>query len=152
MKNLLTTFLLSLVFNLNAQHDWSFNAEEFEYSQSVVGKAYIQGGIVNGPDFQIGAFCGDECRGFVKPTGGSCTYSTYYLDVYGRLEQGEIIHFVLKDTEGNEYNFVNTIIFTNEAVVGDIEFHFYGWMNGCIRQLIFFILHSKAGKKVLSTQ
>lgn len=128
MKNLIIIFLLSLVFTLNAQHDWSFNAEDYEYSQAVVGKAYIQGNIVNGPDFQIGAFCGDECRGYVKPTGGSCTYSTYYLTVYGSLEQGEVIDFFLKDTEGNEYNFVNTIIFENEAQIGDISMPFL-WMD-----------------------
>jgi hypothetical protein len=128
MKNLLIIFLLPLVFTLNAQHDWSFTAEDYEYSQAVVGMAYIQGNIVNGPDLQVGAFCGDECRGYVKPTGGSCTYSTYYLTVYGSLEQGEVIDFVLKDTEGNEYDFVNTIIFENEAVVGDIELPFL-WMD-----------------------
>lgn len=128
MKNLLIIFLLSLVFTLNAQHDWSFNAADYEFSQTIIGKAYIQGNIVNGPDLQMGAFCGDECRGYVKPTGGSCTYSTYYLTVYGNLEQGEIIDFILKDTEGNEYNFVNSIIFENEAQVGDISMPFL-WMD-----------------------
>jgi hypothetical protein len=128
MKNLLIIFLLSLVFTINAQHDWSFNPEEYEYSQTIVGKAYIQGNIVSGPDFQIGAFSGDECRGFTKPSGGACTYSTFHLTVHSSQSQGENIYFVLKDPDGNEYNFVSTIIFENEAQVGDIDLPFL-WMD-----------------------
>lgn len=128
MKNLLVIFFLSLVFTLNAQHDWSFNAEAFEYSQTVVGKAYIQGGIVNGPDFQIGAFCGDECRGFTKPSGGSCTYSTFHLTIYSSQNQGENIYFILKDPDGNEYDFINIVIFENDAQTGDIDLPFL-WMD-----------------------
>lgn len=122
------TLLISILVSLKAQHNWSIDSDEFLYSQSINGQAYVQGNIVNGQGIQLGAFCGDECRGIAKTTGGSCTFSTFPLVVYGSQEQGEIIHFVLRDTEFNEYEIFNTIVFEDGVQIGNLENPFL-WMD-----------------------
>ncbi len=111
------------------------------------GQAYIQGGIVNGINVEIGAFCGDECRGLAKTQGGSCTYSTFSLDINSNSVDGEVIHFIVRDTDLNEYEIINTVVFSDGVSIGDDGNPFL-WMDEWLYQstdfIVFLVAESNA--------
>ncbi len=146
MKRHVLISFLSIVSLLGfGQHDWSFNSESFQYSHQIVGKAWVQGQIVNGLNIEIGAFCGDECRGTAKTVGGSCTYSTFPLTMYSNLSDGEIMHFVLRDTDNNEYELINNVIFENGAVTCELGNPFL-WMDEWLyKSTDFFVFNLSEG-------
>lgn len=133
MKSILIILLISISMLGYAQHNWNINTSDYSYTHQVFGKAYIDGGIVNGINIEIGAFCGDECRGIAITEGGSCTYSTFDLTVYSNQQQGEVITFVLRDTDLTEYEIINTIIFVSGEESGDYKVPFL-WMDEWLYQ------------------
>ena len=132
-KYILQSFLILLTLSGFSQHDWNINTSDYSYTHQVFGKAYIDGGIVNGINIEIGAFCGDECRGIATTNGGSCTYSTFDLTVYSNQQEGEVITFVLRDTDLTEYEIINTIIFVSGEESGDYKVPFL-WMDEWLYQ------------------
>jgi len=110
--------------SIYSQKDWSFNSENYLYSQTIVGKVYASGNIANGLHYQLGAFYGDECRGIVKTTGSACTYNMFYLDIFSNSEYGEEISFVLRDMEENEINLINIVVFEKDYNVGSLDLPF----------------------------
>jgi hypothetical protein len=146
-KLFLTISTILICANIFAQHNWTFNPDDYANSMHINGQAYIQGGIVNGINIEIGAFCGDECRGLAKTQGGSCTYSTFSLDIFSNSVDGEVIHFIVRDTDLNEYEVINTVIFSNGVSIGDDGNPFL-WMDEWLYQstdfIVFLVAESNA--------
>ena len=114
-------FVVASAFKIRANDaNWDYNPYAFQYDMSVyVALSTIDDkSITDASDYQIAAFCGEECRGIAedKIIGGH-KYS--YLRVRGNKTEGETINFKVKDaTTGKTAKVVETIEFKSQQTIG----------------------------------
>jgi len=74
--------------------DWTVNADDYQYTMSVIGQLKIDGVLSTNPDDMVGAFVDGECRGVAK-----CEYVREYdmfevfLNIYSNAQSGEKVTF-----------------------------------------------------------
>ncbi len=97
-----------------------------QYNMNVIGIITINGEEQFNSTLEVGAFCGDECRGsvcasFFPPTGQYLVP----LTIVSNVEEGEEISFRLYDhmarVERDDLTCNVTVTFENDAVIGAVE-------------------------------
>ena len=100
--------------------NWDYNPYAFQYDMSVyVELSTIEGMNITDPvDYQIAAFCNDECRGIAEDkTVGEHKYG--YLRVRSNKAEGETISFRIRNrTTGRVAVSNETIEFENQKTIG----------------------------------
>lgn len=123
-KILFTLISVLLPLSLWAQEShWQCNPSDFEYDMTVyVNIELDEVTITDLSNYEIAAFCGDECRGVVTAADilDTGTAQIGYLRVRSNSSSGEAITFKVYDkAEQKELNVQNTkITFSNNATQG----------------------------------
>lgn len=98
MRNAIITLLVLLCNTVFAQNHWIPNTAPYEDYMYMVVVVQIDGVEQNSDIFEVGAFCGDECRGSARAVYFPPTDRyLYQLPVYGN--SGDVITFKLYDHE-----------------------------------------------------
>ena len=104
-------------------YHWSFDIHDFEYNMTVVGVIHINGAEQETNALEIGAFCGDECRGrqmlAYHPVADRYVV---FLMIYGN--PNDLITFRLYDHaigEESTMNCANFITFEADASLGTLN-------------------------------
>ena len=99
---------------------WDVDAHQYAHNLSVIGVIQINGVEQSSPALEIGAFCGDECRGRQMLTAyPELNRSLVFLTVFG--EEGDLITFRLYDHEAEEESplaCATVLTFEADAIVG----------------------------------
>ena len=114
-------FIMASALNLRANDaTWDYNPYAFQYDMSVyVELASVDGkNITDGSDYQIAAFCDEECRGIAEEK--AIEDNKYvYLRIRSNKTEGEIINFRVKNTTtGKVAKVSETIEFKSQQIVG----------------------------------
>lgn len=123
-KILFTLISVLLPLSLWAQEShWQCNPSDFEYDMTVIVSLELDDATITDlSNYEIAAFCGDECRGVVTADDILNAEGTQigYLRVRSNKSSGETITFKVYDkTEQKELNVQNTkITFSNNATQG----------------------------------
>lgn len=105
MKRLVLFILMGWLFPvcLLAQHvspryDWTVNASAYDFNMTLIVQVQ-ESGVLN-PAFELGAFCGSECRGIATAQYENAlgTY-LWYMVVFGN--SGDVIEFYIRE-DGEE--------------------------------------------------
>ena len=103
-KTILLLFALAFAIVVRANDSvWNFNPYDYQYDMTVyVGISSIDGKNVSDvSNYQIGAFCGNECRGIAEAKAvGDKTY--LYLRVRSNVSAGEVIRFMVRNLESGK--------------------------------------------------
>ena len=105
---------------VRANDTWDYNPYAFQYDMTVyVSLSTIDGkGIADVDDYEIAAFCNDECRGIAENKTVD-EHKYVYLRVRSNKVAGETISFKIKNrTSGRVAIADETIEFTNEQTIG----------------------------------
>ena len=119
---LILTMIAAFALKANAYH-WDVNINQYANSMTYVGVVQIDGVELTGTNYEIGAFCGDECRGREMMTAQLVPiFNRYYimLTVYGN--DGDAIDFRVYDHNlGEELNLIssNATTFATNASHGN---------------------------------
>lgn len=118
MKRLfLLTVLMAFALFANAQEPenprsvgthWTFNTNT-QYNANMTGRLYLNGSSYQNGSYaqyyEIGVFCGDECRGSFMPDqlsiSGLYNGYAYQMQIYSNVESGEQMTFRLYDHRNN---------------------------------------------------
>ena len=99
---------------------WDVDAHQYAHNLSVIGLVQINGEEQSSPALEIGAFCGDECRGRQLLTAyPDLNRSLVFLTVFG--EEGDLITFRLYDHEAEEESTLacaTVLTFEADAIIG----------------------------------
>ena len=114
-------FIMASAHNLRANDaTWDYNPYAFQYDMSVyVELASVDGkNITDGSDYQIAAFCDEECRGIAEEK--AIEDNKYvYLRIRSNKTEGEIINFRVKNTTtGKVAKVSETIEFKSQQTIG----------------------------------
>ena len=100
--------------------NWDYNPYAFQYDMSVyVALSTIDDkSITDASDYQIAAFCGEECRGIAEEKIiGEHKYC--YLRIRSNQTDGETINFKVKDAStGKTAKVIETIVFQSQHTIG----------------------------------
>lgn len=95
MRKLIISFIFILLSSItvDAQTHWSCNQYSFQYDMTVYVSLQLDGIPATGSNYEVAAFCGDECRGVgeLSLINGSASY--YYLRIRSNVASGEKIVF-----------------------------------------------------------
>jgi len=123
-KILFTLISVLLPLSLWAQEShWQCNPGDFQYDMTVIVSLELDDATIsNLSNYEIAAFCGDECRGVVSAEDVLDANSTQigYLRVRSNSSSGESITFKVYDkTEQKEISVQNTkVTFSDNATQG----------------------------------
>lgn len=114
--------LLTWFTAVRASH-WQCNIYGYQYDMTVYASLEIDGNAITASDnYEIAAFCGDECRGVAtveKVTVNGSDKMYYYLRVRSNTSTGEKITFKCYDAANEkEITLTNTLTFTSQAIQG----------------------------------
>ena len=122
MKKLFIIMMMGILLPLSlfaqqsqGNHDWTVNST---YESTMTFTIEVQNNGATAPSFEIGAFCGTECRGIATSQYiPQLSKYLWFLVIYG--EGGEAINFFVRDN-GVEQNAVTTynVEFTPNGIVG----------------------------------
>lgn len=114
-------FIMASALNLRANDEtWDYNPYAFQYDMSVyVELASVDGkNITDGSDYQIAAFCDEECRGIAEEKAIE-DHKYVYLRIRSNKTEGEIINFRVKNTTtGKVAKVSETIEFKSQQTIG----------------------------------
>ena len=114
-------FIMASAHNLRANDaTWDYNPYAFQYDMSVyVELASVDGkNITDGSDYQIAAFCDEECRGIAEEKAIE-DHKYVYLRIRSNKTEGEIINFRVKNTTtGKVAKVSETIEFKSQQTIG----------------------------------
>ncbi|MFH1568438.1 MAG: Ig-like domain-containing protein [Gemmatimonadota bacterium] len=80
--------------------DWSVEPHGYTGNMSVVARVAVRGRWAESPEFLLGAFLGDECRGVARPVGAPGE-AAFWMTVSGHVGDGAL-SFRLYDAEAGE--------------------------------------------------
>ena len=93
---------------------WSVDVHKYPNMMCVTAELFNGDAVVDGDNYYLGAFVGDECRGVAKYINGK-----YFLSVYG--DKKATVNFVAVDKEtGEEFTSGQTVDFTAD-VLGSVS-------------------------------
>lgn len=97
---------------------WSCNTRTFEYGMGVYFNLQKAGTSITSSDYEVAAFCGEECRGISDVLNlGDATIG--YIRVRSNVAKGDSIFFKVYDkTSKEESNIFETIVFKSDSLVG----------------------------------
>ena len=87
--------------NVNVSYPWNYQEGLYADNMSVTAEIQINGVPVTEADrWEVGVFCGDECRGHQQGLGAGPLGLVMYLTVYG--VDDDVIDFYLYDMDNDE--------------------------------------------------
>ena len=101
---LILSLMMAFVFQANAYH-WNVNINQYPNTMTFVGVIQIDGEEMTGTHYELGAFCGDECRGRETTSAQLVQiFNRYFvmLTVYGN--DGDVISFRVYDEDLGDPN------------------------------------------------
>lgn len=112
---------MAFAIKVNANEtNWDYNPYAFQYDMSVyVDLSTVDDEIVSDKsEYQIAAFCNEECRGIAE-TKTDGQYSYTYLRVRSNQQEGETISFKVKNlVNGKVAKVTETINFASQQTIG----------------------------------
>ena len=123
-KRIILNWLLCLLpfYSLSAQDaHWQCNIRDYQYDMTVYAALQVDGiMLVASHEYEIAAFCGDECRGVASVETIESTGKTYYyLRVRSNISNNETITFKCYDrTKQCELELDTTIDFESQGIKG----------------------------------
>ncbi len=104
--------------------NWQFDPAQFEHNMTVTGE--ISQSSIPNPQWAVGAFVGDECRGTAEPVYIESLQKTlFFLLIHSNQASGETVEFRLLDQgDASEYAADQIVKFEANASLGDIESSF----------------------------
>ena len=118
MKNCLLSMvclLLSAAGTLAADGHWTVNPHAFQYDMT----AYVRVAAAQQGDYEVAAFCADECRGVGRLLTAADGTQVFQLRIRSNEAEGETVSFrVWKVSEEKVYFPEETITFASQSVVG----------------------------------
>ena len=111
--------LLSAAGALAAGH-WTVNPHAFQYDMTVYAALHIGNqALTNYADYEVAAFCEDECRGVAKVQTATDGTQYLYLRVYSNAAADETLSFrVFQRSTGKESFLPESIGFEAETMAG----------------------------------
>ena len=99
---------------------WTVNARAWQYDMTAYAQLKVNGHTVSDyADYEVAAFCGDECRGVAKVLTVEGETPLLYLRIRSNATDGEIITFrVYQASTDAETLFEERIEFEAQAVAG----------------------------------
>ena len=103
---------------------WTFDSHQFSDNMTLTAVPQLNGEMLQSPDLEVGAFCGDECRGSYLPDLYNLPWGAtyfYLMQIYGN--NGDVITFKVYDhASGQELDAVcnTTYVFQVNANEGDL--------------------------------
>ena len=119
-RTILTACLLLLAAaGALAQH-WTVDARAFQYDMTAYAQLNVNGATASDySDYEVAAFCGDECRGVAKALAVEGSRPLLYLRIRSNVTGEEVITFrVYQSSTGTETRLDETIAFEAESVAG----------------------------------
>ncbi|MFW5753198.1 MAG: hypothetical protein ACOCV9_00185 [Marinilabiliaceae bacterium] len=117
IRFIFSSILILSISHLSAQIDWSYNPADYEFTHNITGQVYVNGEIAEGESLQLGAFHGDQCRGTAFATADAEeNHTLFYLTMHGAETNTEDIHFILKNSTGEETKLINTVRFIADGI------------------------------------
>ena len=99
---------------LAAETHWTVNPHAFQYDMTV----YVQLEVARQSDYEVAAFCGDECRGVGKLLTAADGTQLFQLRIRSNEPSGETMSFrVWKPSEEKEFWPEPTVDFVSQTVV-----------------------------------
>lgn len=126
-KIVIFAYFVIFCININAQ-PYTVNPTNFEFSMNIVGKVYVQAGIIDQQNSFLGAFINNECVGVASPIEDEGTFQLFYLTAYSNQISGEQIEFRFTDESETEFLISNTVEFVADKYFGSAEKPFL-WMD-----------------------
>ncbi len=123
MKRVFLTFAFMVITCVMLANHWS-PIGGTQYNMTMSGIILIDGVEQTGTNLEVGAFCGDECRGSMRPE--FFPPSSQYvvaLTVVSNVQSGEAITFRLFDHSTNQeldLVCINDITFNNNDIIGTL--------------------------------
>ena len=93
---------------------WSVDVHKYPNMMCVTAELFNGEAVVDGDNYYLGAFVGDECRGVAKYINGK-----YFLSVYG--DKKATVNFVVVDKETGESYTVDETVDFNADVLGSVS-------------------------------
>ena len=107
--------LTGLAANIRAASHWSVNPYDFQYDMTV----YLQLSVTSQDNYEVAAFCGDECRGVGSLMTVDTNKKIFYIRIRSNVVTGEKITFCVYNTiTRKEVRTDESILFETQAVVG----------------------------------
>ena len=122
MKNYILAVLIGIPFLVYGQApNWSINPASFQYNMTIVAKVKLDLSTVNTPGHRLGAFVGNELRGFVEPTVVNDS-AYYFLTVYAQEDTLEKVNFkVFHQTENQLLDALEEVTFESDRNLGSVH-------------------------------
>ena len=106
--------------NYNGENHWFADVTKYPNNMSIVAMLSIDGEIVK-DNYEVAAFANGECRGSARPIYIEAL-DAYMLFMTIQGEDVENLTFKYYDVNyGTEYELNNTMVYSNDAIVGTIE-------------------------------
>ena len=99
--------------------DWTVT-NVFEYNMQVIGSIHSGDGFVLNPNYRIGAFVRDECRGIARPL--TEADGKFFLSIGSNQEEGETVDLRIWDSESCSSCYAAQYFsFTNLSELGSLQ-------------------------------
>lgn len=107
--------LLSVAGTLAAYSHWTVNARDYRYDMTV----YAQLSVAHQADYELAAFCGEECRGVGRLLTAADGTQVFQLRVWSNETSGETVSFrVFRKSSEETFFPETTIAFAAQTVEG----------------------------------
>lgn len=119
--NWLLCLFLPICYMQAQESHWSCNIYNYQYDMTLYPELQLDGSTVKASaDYEVAAFCGDECRGVAEVDTVPGTDKTYYyLHIRSNATEGETITFKYYHTKTGEESVLNeTLDFVSLSVTG----------------------------------
>ena len=119
----LVCLLLPLGAGAQSTH-WTVNPYDFQYDMTAYVTLSVNGNpVTDYANFEIAAFCGEECRGVaaIQTVGSGPRATTYgYLRIRSNQAEGESIYFKVYHKDGDAETSIDnpTVVFNSQDVLG----------------------------------
>ena len=104
---------------MNNSTGWTVNPGEYNQYMNVVGILEIDGVEYGKNDAVIGAFVGDECRGYVQPIQTQGQW-IYFMTVYGN-STADTLTFRMQRNGQEAVELEQEMVFSNESLQGEVR-------------------------------
>ena len=112
--------LLGMAAGAQAASHWTVNPHNYQYDMTVYAVLTIGGhALTDYSDYELAAFCGEECRGVAKVQTASDGSKYLYLRVYSNVTADEIIRFRVYQSSTNQVMWLKeSIAFEASSMAG----------------------------------
>ena len=124
MKKILMCLCLIIIFSASYAQPWTVNNAKYEHSMTITARMKIDGLYTSLPNCWLGAFSGDECRGYVhaEPLGIGMYF--FFLTVYSNTAVGEKLTFKFNNGMITLPELPLTVSFFPDKILGTTDLPF----------------------------